>query len=153
MKFSSLLVLAMVASLSACAVSGHRSANVYSSRQMQNEQSVRYGYVEAVREVQIDKGRSGVGTAAGAALGGLAAGSAIGKGNGSLAAGIAGAVVGGIIGQNIEKNAVMERGLEITVKLDNGDLKAITQEADQPFRVGDRVRLLSDGRTTRVVLY
>jgi len=153
MKIKSLLVLGLVAGLSACAVSGHHSANVYSGRQVQNEQSVRYAYVESIREVQIDKGRSGVGTAAGAALGGLAAGSAIGKGNGSLAAGIAGAVVGGIIGQNIEKNAAIERGLEITVKLDNGELKAITQDADIQFRVGDRVRLLSDGRTTRVVLY
>ncbi len=152
MKSASLIAISLLVALSGCAVSGNRSANVYSARQAQNEQSVRYGYVESVREVQIDKGRSGVGTATGAALGGLAAGSAIGKGTGSIAAGIAGAVVGGIIGQNIEKNAVMERGLEIIVKLDNGDVKAITQEADVLFRAGDRVRLLSDGRTTRVSL-
>lgn len=59
MKIKSLLVLGLVAGLSACAVSGHHSANVYSGRQVQNEQSVRYAYVESIREVQIDKGRSG----------------------------------------------------------------------------------------------
>lgn len=108
------------------------------------------GYVESVREVMIDRGQSGVGTAAGAALGGLAAGSAIGKGNGAVAAAIVGAVAGGMIGQNMERNASMVRGLEITVRLDNGDLKAITQDADEPFQSGERVRLLSNGRTTRV---
>ena len=145
-----ILMLAMIASLSACAVTSHNSGSVYSARQAQNEQSVRMGYVESVREVMIDKGQSGVGTATGAALGGLAAGSAIGKGNGSVAAAIVGAVAGGMIGQNIEKNASMARGLEITVKLDNGDLRAITQDADEPFQMGERVRLLSNGRTTRV---
>jgi len=40
--------------------------------------------------------------------------------------------------------------VEITVRLDNGELKAITQDADESFRPGDRVRLLSDRRTTRV---
>jgi outer membrane lipoprotein SlyB len=36
------------------------------------------------------------------------------------------------------------------VRLDNGELRAITQDADEPFRIGERVRLLSNGRTTRV---
>ncbi|MFZ6758989.1 glycine zipper 2TM domain-containing protein [Undibacterium sp. Ji50W] len=145
-----LIILVAVASLSACAVTSHNSGSVYNSRQTQNEQSVRMGYVESLREVTIDRGQSGVGTAAGAALGGIAAGSSIGKGNGSLAAGIVGAIAGGVIGQNVEKNATQVRGLEITVKLDNGELRAVTQDADEPFRAGDRVRLLSNGRTTRV---
>ena len=83
-------------------------------------------------------------------MGGIAAGSGIGGGNGSIAAGIVGAVAGGIIGQKIENNTSQKPGLEITVRLDNGDIKAITQDADEGFNVGDRVRLLSNGRTTRV---
>jgi outer membrane lipoprotein SlyB len=38
----------------------------------------------------------------------------------------------------------------VTVKLDNGQMVAIMQEADETFRPGDRVRILSDGATSRV---
>jgi outer membrane lipoprotein SlyB len=143
------LILTAVALLSACA-QPNNSGSVYRASQTQNEQSVRMGYVESVREVTIDKGQTGVGTAAGAALGGIAAGSSIGGGNGSIAAGIVGAVAGGLIGQKIEQSNSQKRGLEITVRLDSGEFRAITQDADELFRVGERVRLLSNGRTTRV---
>ncbi|MDY7536900.1 hypothetical protein QN372_12995 [Undibacterium sp. RTI2.1] len=144
-----LLVLSTVLALSACAVPP-TSNSVYRPGQTQNEQSVRMGVVESVREVTIDKGQSGVGTAAGAALGGIAAGSSIGGGNGAIAAGIVGAIAGGLIGQKVEGNMNKSMGLEITVRLDNGEMKAITQDADELFRSGDRIRLLSNGRTTRV---
>lgn len=144
-----LLVLSTVVALSACAVPP-TSNSVYRPGQTQNEQSVRMGVVESVREVTIDKGQSGVGTAAGAALGGIAAGSSIGGGNGAIAAGIVGAIAGGLIGQKVEGNMNKSMGLEITVRLDNGEMKAITQDADELFRSGDRIRLLSNGRTTRV---
>lgn len=149
-----LFMFVAVASLSACVVTPNYSGNVYGSSPgryyVSNEQTVRMGYVESVREVVIDRGQSGVGAATGAALGGLAAGSTIGKGNGSVAAAIVGAVAGGIVGQNMERNATMARGLEITVRLDNGEIKAVTQLLEEPFNPGDRVRLLSDGMTTRV---
>jgi outer membrane lipoprotein SlyB len=86
----------------------------------------------------------------GCGAGGIAAGSSIGGGNGSIAAGIVGAVAGGLIGQKIEQSNSQKRGLEITVRLDSGEFRAITQDADELFRVGERVRLLSNGRTTRV---
>ncbi|GGC75936.1 membrane protein [Undibacterium terreum] len=143
-------MIAAIASLSACAVNPQSSNSVYRSGQTQNEQTVRMGVVESVREVIIDGGKSGVGTVAGAAVGGIAAGSTIGGGNGSAVAGILGAVAGGLIGNKLEDNVAHRKGLEITVRLDNGELKAITQDADEPFRAGDRVRLLSSGRTTRV---
>ena len=140
--------IAGVLILSGCAVQPN-SANVYQSRQTMGEQSVRMGVVESLRNVLIDKGQSGVGTLGGAALGGLA-GSTIGRGNGSVAGTIGGVIAGGLIGQNIEQNMNNRPGLEITVKLDNGNFTAITQDADEQFHVGDRVRLLSNGRTTRV---
>lgn len=141
--------LSVLTALSGCAVSPN-SANVYRGSQTMGEQTVRMGVVESVREVSIDKGASGVGQLAGGAVGAVAAGSSIGRGNGAIVAGILGAVAGGLVGQNIEANMVNRRGLEITVKLDNGSLSAVTQDADEPFRVGERVRLLSSGRSTRV---
>jgi outer membrane lipoprotein SlyB len=144
-----ILIATSLAVLAGCAVAPN-SANVYSSRQAQGEQTVRMGVVESVREVRIDKGSSGAGQLAGGAVGAVAAGSNIGGGNGAIVAGILGAVAGGLVGQNVEANMVSRRGLEITVRLDNGSLIAVTQDADEMFRAGERVRLLSSGRTARV---
>lgn len=144
-----ILFVAVATILTACADMPN-SASVYSSRQAQGEQSVRMGVVESVRNVTIDQGASGVGTVAGGALGAIAAGSTIGSGNGALAAGIVGAVAGGMAGNRIESRMATRPGLEITVRLENGELRAITQDADELFRVGDRVRLLNSGGVTRV---
>src|SRR5258708_10053271 len=127
----------------------HGGASDYRSYEARGEQSVRFGVVESVREVRIDPRETGVGTAGGAVLGGLA-GSNVGGGNGQIAGAIGGAILGGIIGQNIEKSANERRGLEVTVLLDAGKYIAIVQEADEPFRAGDRVRILSGRGTTRV---
>ena len=121
----------------------------YSRDQARREQTVRMGYVESVREVKLEGTRSGVGPAAGAVAGGVA-GSTIGSGRGSAIAAIAGAVVGGVAGQAAEQGFTAKRGVEVTVKLDNGQMVAIMQEADETFRPGDRVRILSDGATSRV---
>lgn len=148
MKPLALPLMACAALLAGCAMEP-RSASVYEPYQAMNEQSVRLGTVESVREVTITSRDSGVGGMTGAALGGLA-GSNVGSGKGSVTAGIAGAVAGGIIGQRAEGRVASRRGLEITIKLDNGDMVAVTQQADELFRPGERVRLLSDGYSTRV---
>lgn len=145
-----LLSLVMAAAVISGCASAPNSASVYNSTQTQNEQSVRMGSVQAVRDVTINKGETGLGGLAGASLGGIAAGSNIGDGRGALAAGIAGAVVGGILGQKLEQHQAMKKGTEVTVKLDSGEVVAITQDADEVFHVGDRVRLLKAGGTTRV---
>jgi outer membrane lipoprotein SlyB len=145
-----LLVTSMVSliGLAGCAMTPN-SANIYQSGQTQNQQSVRMGVVESIRHVTINAGQTGVGTLGGAALGGLA-GSTIGGGRGSIAAAVGGAIAGGLIGQKLEQGVNTKPGLEITVKLDNGQLIAVTQDADEVFRVRERVRVLSDGGTTRV---
>jgi outer membrane lipoprotein SlyB len=86
---------------------------------------------------------------AGGVVGGVA-GSNVGGGKGSTIASILGAVAGGVAGNAIEQGTTKSQGLEITVKLDNGELRAITQEADESFRPGERVRLLSGSGVTRV---
>jgi outer membrane lipoprotein SlyB len=59
-------------------------------------------------------------------------------------------VLGGVIGSQVEKDANNRQGVEITVLLDGGKYIAVVQEADETFRVGDRVRILSGRGTTRV---
>jgi outer membrane lipoprotein SlyB len=103
-----------------------------------------------VRIVQIDKGQTGVGTAAGAVVGGVA-GSSVGNNKGAAVGAVLGAVAGGIAGQAIENQTSKQEGLEITVRLDNGELRAIVQAADgQQFQPGERVRLLTGAGGTRV---
>jgi outer membrane lipoprotein SlyB len=133
--------------LGACAYpAGSRDYHGY---QVMGEQDVRFGVVESVRDVKINPGPTGVGTAGGAALGGIA-GSTVGGGSGQVAGAIGGAILGGILGSNIEKSANERPGIEITVLLDSGKYLAIVQEPDEMFRAGDRVRVLSGHGATRV---
>ena len=125
---------------------GSRDYRGYEAR---GEQAVRFGVVETVRDVRIQPRESGVGTAGGAVLGGIA-GSNVGGGAGQVAGAIGGAILGGIIGQNVERSANERAGVELTVQLDSGKYIAVVQAADEPFRSGDRVRILSGRGTTRV---
>ncbi len=129
------------------------SADVYTASQAQREQTVRMGMVESVRAVKIssnDGQPSGLGAIGGGALGAVA-GSQIGGGTGSIVTGIIGGIAGAVAGNAIENGVAMRDGLEITVRLDNGDLRAITQTATgEVFNAGDRVRLLSSGGVTRI---
>jgi outer membrane lipoprotein SlyB len=125
------------------------SSSVYNAGQVQREQIVRLGTLESVRQVVIQRPDSGVGTLAGAGVGGVA-GSAVGGGRGSIVGAIVGAVAGGVAGNAIENSADRRPGYELTVRLDDGELRAIVQEADEPFQPGDRVRILSRGGVSRV---
>jgi len=137
--------------LAGCATPGLGGGD-YNRRQVRGEMNVRLGVIETVRDVTIDArgAESGTGTLVGAGLGGIA-GSTVGGGNRANAAGaIAGAVVGALIGNAVEKGNNDRRGVEVTVRLEGGKLIAITQEKDEDFRVGDKVRILSGQGVTRV---
>ena len=141
--------LATATILTGCAQPGLGGGN-YTRGQVRGEQTVRMGTVESVRDVVIDARNTGTGTLAGAAIGGVA-GSTVGGGSRANAAGaIAGAVVGGLIGNAVEKSGNDRKGVEVTVRLEDGRLIAITQEKDEDFRTGDRVRILSGQGATRV---
>ena len=142
-----LLVASLAAALSGCAY--HAGSQNYSGYQVGVAQTVRFGVVESVRQVQISPAPTGVGTATGAALGGIA-GSNVGGGSGQVAGAIGGMLLGGLIGSHIEADANKRVGVEVTVLLDSGNYVAIVQEADEAFRPGDRVRILSGNGTTRV---
>ncbi|WP_269496712.1 glycine zipper 2TM domain-containing protein [Castellaniella sp. S9] len=127
------------------------SSSVYTYGQAQQEQIVRYGTVVSVRPVTIQTDKSsGAGALAGAALGGVA-GSTIGGGTGQVLATMGGAVLGGLAGNTIENTAAKTKGLEITVRLDNGETRVIAQADDVPLSSGQRVQLISGGGPTRVV--
>ena len=141
------VVLMFVVMAAGCAQS--LGGGSYTRDEARREQNVRMGIVESVRPVQIEGTRTGIGAASGAVVGGIA-GSTVGGGRGSDIAAVVGAVAGGVAGQAAEQGATRRTGVEITVKLDSGALVAIVQEADETFKAGERVRILSDGTTSRV---
>ena len=132
MKTISRIVLAaaLVSSvgMTGCAYNSS-SPDVYTASQAQREETVRMATVESVRGVKISSNNgqpSGLGAIGGGALGAVA-------------------------GNAVENTAAVKNGLEITVRLDNGDMRAITQTATgEVFQAGERVRLLSSGGVTRV---
>ena len=146
-KFALATLLGTSTLLAGCPAS--TSGGAYTREQARQVQEVQMGMVESVREVTIEGSKTPIGPAAGAVVGGVA-GSAVGGGRGSAIATVIGAVAGGLAGGAIEEGVTRQRGLEITVKLDNGKLLAITQNADEIFRPGERIRVLTGGGVTRV---
>jgi outer membrane lipoprotein SlyB len=148
MKNTAILAsFAALLALTGCASS--MSGSAYSRDQARGEMLVRTGVVESVRQVQIEGTKTPVGGLAGGAIGGIA-GSHMGSGSGSTVGAIVGAVAGGLAGSAVEEGVTRQAGLEITIKLDNGQLIAVTQAADEDFRPGERVRVLSGRGATRV---
>jgi outer membrane lipoprotein SlyB len=148
-RIAALLCAASAVLVVAGCATPSNSNQVYYSGQTQREQIVRFGVIESVRQVTIQRPDTGVGTLGGAAVGGVA-GSAIGAGRGSIVGAIVGAVAGGVAGNAIENSADRRPGYELTVRLDDGEMRAIVQDADEPFSPGDRVRILSRGGVSRV---
>ncbi len=136
--------------MSGCA-NPNASASTYTYGQAQTEQVVREGTVKAIRPIVIQQERSsGAGLIAGGALGGVA-GSAVGDGTGRTLAIVGGALLGALAGEKVEEAATKTNGIEITVRLDNGETRVIAQAADVALSVGQRVQVISGAGPTRVV--
>jgi outer membrane lipoprotein SlyB len=151
-KESFMLKSISLALLAAIVLTGCQSSNsgsYYSRGESQREQTVREGVVDSVRSVMIEGTKTPVGTLAGGVIGGVA-GSNVGGGSGRVVGGVLGAVAGGLIGSAAEEGITRKPGYEITVRLNNGELRSVVQEADEQFHPGDRVRLVSQGGVTRV---
>lgn len=144
-----LAALAMVTLLSGCPAS--MSSSAYTRDQARSTQNVEFGIVQSVREVRIEGTKSGIGTLAGGAIGGVL-GNQIGAGAGRTLATIGVGLAGAAAGSAVEEGTTRQRGLEVTVRLDNGRTVAITQAADVSLVPGDRVRVLTDRYgTARIV--
>jgi outer membrane lipoprotein SlyB len=122
----------------------------YSRDDARRPQTVQFGMVEYVRPVVIEGTKTGIGAGTGAVVGGIG-GSTVGGGKGAAVATVLGAVAGGVAGGMVEEGATKKQGVEITVRLDSGQIIAIVQQASATtFNVGDRVRVLTLNGETRV---
>lgn len=123
----------------------------YSRDEARTVQNVRLGTIESLRPVKIEGTKTPIGAGAGAVVGGVA-GSGVGGGRGSAVAAVIGAVAGGLLGAMTEEGITRTQGVEITVREDDGSMRAYVQqvEPNQVFRVGQRVRILTVNGTSRV---
>ena len=127
------------------------SGDVYSRDKVQKAQTVVEGEVIMVREVLIEGTKSGFGAIAGGIMG-FALGSAVGKGSGRTIAGAAGTLGGAAAGAGLEEAGTRQPGIEITVKLENGEVVSIVQAVGREFRIGDEVKVLRrPGGEARVI--
>lgn len=135
--------------LSGCASS--LTGDTYSRDEARAVQTVRMGTIESLRPVKIEGTKTPIGAGAGAVVGGVA-GSGVGSGRGSAVAAVIGAVAGGLIGAATEEGFTRTQGVEITVREDDGTMRAYVQavEENQVFRVGQRVRIMTVNGTSRV---
>lgn len=149
-KQSAIVAMLVVATVAGGCTS-RLDGSTYSRDDARMVQTVRFGSIVSLRPVQIEGSRTPIGSGAGAIVGGVA-GSGVGGGRGSVVAAVIGAVAGGLIGAATEEGLTRVQGVEITVREDDGLMRAYVQqvEAGEVFRIGDRVRILTVNGNSRV---
>jgi outer membrane lipoprotein SlyB len=149
MRFVPLLTFSFcAAALAGCAAQPDSAPAFVSSTQ--GTTLVQTGYVTDVRDITVRGGQnSAIGSAVGALLGGIA-GSNIGSGHGRTVATIAGASAGGIAGQHVGKPNSGKSVTKLTVRLDNGDMRTYDIEPGEAFRIGDTVKIITNGGNVRI---
>lgn len=107
------------------------------------------GVIEGIRAVQVAGEPTGLGAAAGGITGAVI-GSQIGRGDGRTIAAIAGAAGGAYAGNSIEKNMKKHVVHRITLRMDDGSMRVLTQTAAPDYAVGARVRVVGQRIVERV---
>ncbi|ARS49857.1 MULTISPECIES: hypothetical protein [Pseudomonadaceae] len=151
MRKPTLLITSLAALLALGGCQSSLTGDTYSRSEARAVQTVRMGTIESLRPVKIEGTKTPIGAGAGAVVGGIG-GSGIGGGRGSAVMAVVGAVAGGLLGAAAEEGLTRTQGVEITVREDDGTLRAYVQEVEpnQVFRVGERVRIMTVNGTSRV---
>lgn len=147
--FTSTAAAAALLVLSACGTQpsqpvyqGGATQGSYPANTSSNTSVARYGVVQSINMVQQESS-SGIGAGAivGAVVGGVL-GSQVGGGSGRTAATVIGAAGGAYAGNEIQKSnqpAPTAQGVQLNVRLFEGDFVTVTQASAVDIRVGDRV--------------
>jgi outer membrane lipoprotein SlyB len=101
-----------------------------------------FGVVQTIGTAPREQGGVGLGTAAGAVVGGVL-GNQVGGGRGRTAATVAGAAGGALAGGQMQRNSQAAESplYRVSVRMDNGSIQNLTQEAPPNLQIGERVRL------------
>lgn len=141
------LALLLPLLLAACAGNSTHGVNTVAEEQKVPPQ---LGVVDSVTPIELPN----EGGSAGAVIGGTAGavgGANTGSGRGSVAASIFGGVLGSMAGDALQ-NSGTHPGVEIWVRLDDGKsvVARQSQDSNNVFRIGDRVRVVHDRNGTRI---
>lgn len=98
------------------------------------------GAVESIRAVLLKGDATGLGAVAGGVTGAVV-GNQMGRGNGNTAMTILGAAGGALAGNEIEKNVKQHYSYRVTILMDDGSFRTVSQSTPPNVAVGDRVRI------------
>ena len=100
------------------------------------------GVIESTRAVKSKGEGTGVGAVGGAVVGGLI-GHQVGAGRGNTVATAIGAVGGALAGNEVEKRVKSTTGYEVTIRLDDGSSRVVSEGSSSAWHAGDRVKIVS----------
>jgi len=100
------------------------------------------GTVESIHTVELKGNATGLGAVAGGVTGAVV-GNQIGRGNGNTAMTILGAAGGALAGNEIEKNVKKHYSYRVTVRMDDGSFRTVSQSSAPAVAVGERVRVVN----------
>jgi outer membrane lipoprotein SlyB len=100
------------------------------------------GFVDAIRTVQVDGKASGLGAVAGGVTGAVV-GNQIGSGHGRDAMTLLGGVGGAFAGNSIEKNITRHTVYRVTVRMDDGSFRTVSQAHEPAVGIGSKVRIIN----------
>lgn len=100
------------------------------------------GTVESIRTVELKGNATGMGAVAGGVTGAVV-GNQIGRGNGNTAMTLLAAAGGALAGNEIEKNVKKRHSYRVTVRMDDGSFRTVSQSNTPAVAVGERVRVVN----------
>lgn len=106
------------------------------------------GVIESIHAVEVKGDASGVGAVAGGVTGAVV-GSQFGRGGGRTAMTLLGAAGGALAGNAIEKSVKKSTVFKVTVRMDDGTRRELSQSAQPAFAVGEHVRVVNGSMLER----
>ena len=127
---------------------GQRDIRQERARAAQAATCAQCGEVESIRAVEVKGQASGIGAVAGGVTGAVV-GSQFGHGGGRTALGVLGAAGGAYAGHEIEKNVRKSTSWRVTVRMDDGSVRTLSQSTQPLFAVGDKVKVVNGALAAR----
>ena len=106
------------------------------------------GTVASIRMVEIKGDATGLGAVAGGVTGAVV-GNQMGRGNGNAIMTLLGAAGGAMAGNEIERNVKKHYRYHVTVRMDDGSFRTVSQASVPSVAVGERVRVINGAVLSR----
>ena len=106
------------------------------------------GTVASIRAIELRGDASGLGAVAGGVTGAVV-GNQMGRGNGNTLMTLLGAAGGAMAGNEIERNVKKHYRYRVTVHMDDGSFRTVSQASVPSVAVGERVRVVNGAVLSR----